>query len=335
MIHKAFTTTLALLSTLATHTDASPIDKRQTQTAVPVMGGQNFPDPGMIKTGDGWYAFSTNGGPGKSVHIQTAYSPDYKTWQFRGTRDAMPTLASWIDPGNPRVWAPDPNQLSDGSYIMYYTAALKSQPKLHCLGWAKSTSGNVEGPYVDNSAQPWICPTSIGGAIDPAGYVDPQYRRWVVYKVDGNAIGRGGECGNTVAPIVPTPIMLQQVGQDGHTLIGAPRQILTNGPADGPYIEAPSLTRLNGKYVLFFSSQCFVTPKYDVQYAVADTITGPYTRQGRLFATGSYGMKAPGGLDIAVNGNKVVWHADNGAGGRAMYTANVRLEGNKIIPTLS
>ncbi|KAI7522725.1 hypothetical protein KC316_g19151, partial [Hortaea werneckii] len=181
---------------------------------------------------------------------------------------------------------------------------------------------------------PWICPTNIGGAIDPSGYVDPQNRRWVVYKVDGNAIGHGGECGNTIPPIVPTPIMLQQVGQDGHTLIGSPQQLITNGALDGPYVEAPSLTKMGNKFVLFFSSQCFATPKYDVSYATADNIKGPYTRHGPLFVTGSYGMTAPGGLDIAVNGNRAVWHANYGSG-RAMYTGTLKLNGNQIVATLS
>ncbi|RMY09960.1 hypothetical protein D0866_14548 [Hortaea werneckii] len=302
-------------------------------TVAPVMGGQNFPDPSVIKVSDGWHAFSTNGGPGKSVHVQVAFTPDFKNWQFRGTKDAMPKLASWIDPKSPRVWAPDVNQLGDGSFIMYYTAALKSKTNLHCLGWAKSTGG-VEGPYVDNSNQPWICPTNIGGAIDPSGYVDPQNRRWVVYKVDGNAIGHGGECGNTIPPIVPTPIMLQQVGQDGHTLIGSPQQLITNGALDGPYVEAPSLTKMGDKFFLFFSSQCFATPKYDVSYAIADNIKGPYTRHGPLFVTGSYGMTAPGGLDIAVNGNRAVWHGNYGSG-RAMYTGTLKLNGNQIVATLS
>jgi hypothetical protein len=76
---------------------------------------------------------------------------------------------------------------------MYYTAALKSQPKLHCVSYA--TSKTVAGPYTDPSSQPWICPTAEGGAIDPAGYTNADGTRWVTYKIDGNAIGHGGECG--------------------------------------------------------------------------------------------------------------------------------------------
>lgn len=285
--------------------DANP---HKRATANPIMKGVNFPDPAIIKTPSGWHLFSTNAKvDGKMVHIQRAVTTDWKSFSFKKGVDALPNLPSWVDP-TPRVWAPDVIQLNDGSFMMYYTAAYRRMPHLHCLSYA--TARKITDPFVDTSKEPWICPTAKGGAIDIAGFADERNggKRWVVYKVDGNAIGHGGACGNTVKPIVPTPILLQQVAQDGHTLIGSPKQILTNIASDGPYVEAPVLTYMNGKYVLFFSSQCYQTNGYDVQYAIADKITGPYTRKGRLFGTGTMGMKAPGGLDIAINGNKAIWH---------------------------
>jgi beta-xylosidase len=191
---------------------------------------------------------------------------------------------------------------------MYYTAAYKKHPRLHCLSYA--TAKRITDAFVDRSQEPWICPIKQGGAIDIAAFTDERNggKRYVVYKIDGNAIGHGGSCGNTVAPIVPTPIMLQEVGADGHTLVGAPRQILTNTPADGPYVEAPALTYMNGKYVLFFSAHCYQTPAYDVQYAVADSIAGPYRRKGKLLKSEDMGLTAPGGFDVAINGDRAVYH---------------------------
>ncbi|KAF2723867.1 glycoside hydrolase family 43 protein [Polychaeton citri CBS 116435] len=273
------------------------------------MGGQNFPDPCVIRTQEGWTAFSTNSRvDNKLVHIQVAKTSDYNSWNFLRGFDALPNLPSWVDQSNPRVWAPDVVQVSDGSFVMYFAAATNQDTSKHCLGVA--TSSMVNGPYTPTSNTPWICPLSQGGAIDVSGYFDQQTsQRYVVYKIDGNAIGHGGECGNTVAPIAPTPIMIQRVGNNGRDLIGGPSQILTNIASDGPYVEAPVLNKMNGKYVLFFSANCFATPKYDVQFATADNILGPYTRRGQIFKTGSKGMTAPGGLDINTNGNKAVWHA--------------------------
>lgn len=275
----------------------------------PIMGGVNFPDPAIIRTGDGWHLFSTNAVvDGKWINVQKAFTHDWINFEFQKGVDALPVLPKWADPA-PRVWAPDVVRLDDGSFIMYYTVAYGARPNLHCSSFA--TAKNINDAFVDNSHKPWICPLQAGGAIDISGFTDEKngHKRWVVYKIDGNAIGHGGECGNTVAPIVPTPIMLQQVAQDGHTLIGKPTRILTNIASDGPYIEAPSLTFMNGKYVILFSSQCYMGSKYDVQYAVADTITGPYKRSGRLLGTGDMGLSGPGGLDVTINGDHAIFHA--------------------------
>ncbi len=118
-----------------------------------------------------------------------------------------------------------------------------------------------------------------------------------MYKVDGNAIGHGGSCGNTVEPIVPTPIMMQQVGLDGHTKIGSPFQILDRGQYDGPLIEAPNLIKApDGTFILFFSSNCYSTTLYDISYATSANLKGPYTKSSApLLVTGNYGLTAPGG----------------------------------------
>ncbi|CAD0013919.1 unnamed protein product [Aureobasidium pullulans] len=310
--------------------DNSTVEKRDV-TITPVMNGINFPDPSVIRIGNEWWAFATMGRVnGKRVHVQMAKSAynDFNTWTSYGERDALPNLPSWVHPDSPAVWAPDVVQLGPGRFIMYYTAALKSNSKLHCLGTASAST--VTGPYTPIGPDPWACPTGQGGAIDPAGYYDPKDNtRWVVYKIDANAIGHGGFCGNTVKPILSTPIMLQKVSVDnGFTKIGLPIPMIYNDPADGPYVEAPALTKMSdGTYVLFYSSNCFVTPLYDVSYATSKNIRGPYKKFGGLIKTGTYGLRAPGGLDMAINGDHAVFHAD-WKGGRAMFTALIRPRGN-------
>lgn len=194
---------------------------------------------------------------------------------------------------------------------MYYTDAVTWAPEHHCLGAA--TSQNITGPYIPSDS-PWACPDiwSQGGAIDPDGFQDPSTgQRYVTYKVDGNSIGHGGLCMNSVEPIVPTPIMLQEVDKDGVTMIGDPIQILDRDDSDGPLIEAPSLHLSDdGIYFLFFSSSCFTTPRYDTSYATATNIQGPYTKSGRpLLVTGDGpDLVGPGGLDIIHGGTMVVFH---------------------------
>jgi len=310
--------------------DNATIEKRGI-TLTPVMNGLNFPDPCVIRIGNEWWAFSTMSHVnGKRVHVPMAHTYDFGTWTSFGEKDALPNLPSWVYSDAPAVWAPDVVQLAPGRFIMYYTAALRSNPRFHCLGIASAST--VTGPYTPIGPDPWACPTAQGGAIDPAGYYDPKDNtRWVVYKIDGNAIGRGGSCGNTVKPIVSTPIMLQQVSVDnGFTKIGLPTPLIVNDPADGPYVEAPSLTKMpDGTYVLYYSSNCYVTPLYDVSYATSRNIKGPYKKFGGLIQTGTYGLTAPGGLDMAINGDHAVFHA-NWNGGRAMFTALIRGQGSNL-----
>jgi len=313
--------------------DVNTTVSKRGNSMTPVMGGMNFPDPAMIRIQNSWYAFATNAKVnGVYVHVQMASTNDFVHWTHAGTKDALPTLPAWVDAANPRVWAPDVVQLDNGRFVMYFTAATKQNTALHCLGVA--TSNNVLGPYVSSSSTPWACHLSVGGAIDPAGYTAKDGTRWVVYKIDGNSIGHGGNCNNGVAPIVSTPILIQQVAADGITKIGAPSApLITNGPHDGPVVEAPSVSQMpDGTFVLFFSSNCYATPLYDVSYATAKHITGPYTKYGPLLVTGMDGLAAPGGLDIAVNGNHAVFHADwtTSAGkGRAMFAGLISGKGNQ------
>jgi len=217
---------------------------------------------------------------------------------------------------------------------MYYADEIAGNPAHHCVGVA--TSENILGPYTPHDT-PLACPIDQGGAIDADGFQDADGKRYVVYKVDGNSIGHGGECVNSVAPIVPTPILLQAVAADGITPIDDPVEVLNRDAYDGPVIEAPSLYRTSeGIYFLFFSSNCFSGPLYGTSYATATSIYGPYTKSERpLFITGDGpDMCGPGGLDIVKDGSRVVLHGhlnDSmgyiGSRPRGMFTAQLTFSG--------
>lgn len=210
---------------------------------------------------------------------------------------------------------------------MYYTASLTNESAIHCT--AAATASSVEGPYKPMGEEPWECSLEMGGAIDPSGFRDTDGTRYVAYKIDGNSIGNGGSCNNGIAPVVPTPIMLQQVKSNGITKVGPAFTILTNQPSDGPLIEAPSLIRSpGGIYTLFFSSNCFTSTAYDVAYATSTDIRGPYDRQGSLFTSRS-GEVSPGSADIDADGTHMLFHA-NSQNGRALFTAVIDISGNKV-----
>ncbi|KAH7318585.1 glycosyl hydrolase [Stachybotrys elegans] len=266
------------------------INVGQNETVQPKLA-EDFPDPCVIQGDDGdWYAFATSGNGHK---VQMARASDILGDWERLDQEAVNNSA-WTTGRN--FWAPDVRRLEDGSYIMYFSGEVPDERK-HCVGVARSQ--NITGPYTLDE-DPWECPLEEGGAIDPSGFRDPATgRTYVVYKVDGNAAGSGGDCGAVMPDVGGTPLMLQEVSpEDGSLKIGDTVVILDRiGEEDGPLVEAPNLVRAaDGRYVLFYSAHCFTDPAYNVRYAWSDSVAGPYVRAPPLVQTPDFGFEGPGGM---------------------------------------
>lgn len=326
---------ILLLTLLFSQAWALPLTQ-QSQSG-PVIS-QNFPDPSSLKVGNIWVAYSgPNGNP--DINVITAVSSDFCTWTVNNI-EALPNPGIWAN-RTAHVWAPDVVQLPDKQFLMYYTAATAKDDKIHCIGYAKSY--NPVGPFVA-SEEPLFCDFKRGGSIDPDGFLDPVTgKRFIVYKMDGNAVGHGGLCGNTIEPIIDTPLILQEVDvKDGVTLIGEGKSIMNNLPEDGPTIEAPSLyfDPDSKTYILLFTSGCYSSLGYTIQLATATSVEGPYTRRGTWLATGGTSAKVsiPGSPDFEASSGRLIFHGDTDPGDfhdndgkrtRAMYAAtmNYRADG--------
>ena len=97
-------------------------------TGVPTAGAgefenpvlrNDFADPFVLKDGDTFYAYATNG---SGKNIQEATSTDLVHWTMLA--DAMPSLAKWAQLGGSYVWAPEVMKIGS-KYVMYYTARTK------------------------------------------------------------------------------------------------------------------------------------------------------------------------------------------------------------------
>lgn len=242
--------TLLLASAISTY--ASPLHARSDEQ--PVLE-KDFPDPALIQAGNGtWWSFATAGG-GYNIQMASAPLPS-GPWTYHEA-DALPQVGAWSTGSS--VWAPDVRKI-DSQYVMYYAAEQNGNGGSHCV--AVATALDISGPYTAE-AEPLSCNTSQGGSIDPSGFTDDDGSHWVTWKIDGNSIGNGGTCGNTVAPIVSTPIMLQRMSSSGITADGSEAiEILDRSQYDGPLIEAPVIIKVDGIYYLSFSSNCYSTPQY-------------------------------------------------------------------------
>lgn len=254
---------------------------------------QDFPDPAVLQFHGEYYAYSTNAG-GLNVPVATT-SRLYGKWSVSGG-DALPAVGSWANPG--LTWAPDVSRLADGRFLMYYTAQDRASGR-QCVGAA--TAARPVGPFTPVGDAPLICPADIGGAIDPAAFVDSGGRRYVVYKNDGNAIG------------LPTYLYVQRVARDGVTLRGKPTATIRNGPAEGNLIEAPFLVRRGHTYYMFYSYGAWNNDTYTEGYATAHSLAGPWTKSSvPLLSTMLFGgsVVGPGGMSVlrGSRDSRIVFH---------------------------
>ncbi|NKQ55714.1 family 43 glycosylhydrolase [Amycolatopsis sp. K13G38] len=282
-------TTLALavasltgLGTVAAHADEQP------KLAI----NHDFADPGILDTGFGYRAYSTNSDAGR---IPTATAPKADgPWTIRG--DALPTAPSWTAP-DAGFWAPDVTQRSDGKYLMYFAANNAAGGDM-CVGAA--TSSQPGGPFAPTGT-PAVC--DRGGDIDPQGFTDRGHR-YLLYK--SNA--------------APTTIWLQEVGSDGLTPRGPRTPLLhADRPEENGNVEAPALVKSGSRYRLYYSAADFASPDYHTSYADSPSITGPYAKNDAPVLSTGGPLRSPGGADVA--GGHLFFHSWLGDGhqARGMY----------------
>jgi len=254
---------------------------------------QDFADPGVIVEGDTAYAFATNTA---GFTIRAATSSDMTTWTV-SDKDALTSLPAWASPG--KTWAPEVAKVENG-FVMYLTAKDASSA-YQCIGTA--TSSTAAGPYVGVGTQPLVCPQDAGGAIDASTFRDDDGKLYLVWKTDGNCCG------------LDTWIELAPLSADGLSLTGPPVKLLKQDKAwEGDLIEAPTLVKRDGRYVLFFSANDYSTDRYAIGTATASVISGPYTASDEPFlsSASSHGRYiGPGGQSVVTFKGKdwLVFHS--------------------------
>lgn len=281
----------------------------EATTPPALLINEDFPDPDVSVFDGTYYAYSTNNGYG-NVPVASAPVPA-GPWQRRG--DALPRLGAWADGGF--TWAPDVSRRADGRYLLYYTARSIATGR-QCIGAALADAPT--GPFQPVGSEPLICDPGEGGDIDASSFVDDDGTRYVLYKNDGNAIGR------------PTRIWLQRTAADGVTFQGPRVELLRNSSADEQgIIEAPVLVKVGGRYVLFYSAGAYAGDGYFTGYATSTALTGPYAKAYRPLmttATLDGAVRGPGGADIvrAPGGDHIFFHGwINGHTARALYGAAI------------
>jgi beta-xylosidase len=211
----------------------------------------DFPDPFVLRVGDTYHAYGTNGG-GKEV--QTLTSSDLVHW--RSGPDALPDVGTWAYPG--LTWAPEVLSRGDGSYVLYYTASGGGQ----CVG--RAVADDPAGPFVDGWQTPLVCQRDEGGSIDPSPFRDDDGSLYLYWKSDGNAIGHA------------TYLYGARLSAEGTELVGEPVRLARNDAGwEGGVVEAPTMWLEDGRHYLFYSGEAYDGDLYAVGYATCAGPLGP------------------------------------------------------------
>jgi beta-xylosidase len=251
---------------------------------------RDFPDPFVLRVDEDYYAYATNVG---NVNVPTLHSTDLVNWRLVG--NALPILARWAASEQQLTWAPGVLQRED-SFILYYTARFIKGGR-QCISLA--VSDRPEGPYKDDSTEPFICQLDLGGSIDPHPFVDDDGRVYLYWKNDGNCCGK------------PVGLWVQELSDDGLTLVGEPVELIRRDQLwEHPLIENPAMWKEDGQYYLLYSGNWWASHEYAVGYALCETVTGPCEKPLRkpIFAYTKTVM-GPGGQMVFSDTSGNLWMA--------------------------
>lgn len=260
---------LRSVSTLCARADAALTPGEDGGAAFPY----DFADPFVLATSSGFYGYSTNGGGG---HVQLIRSTDLRSWEWLG--EAMPALPPWADRN--RTWAP--SVLARGSSFVLYYAARHRASGHQCISTA--TASRPEGPFVDDSAGPFLCQHEQGGSIDPSPFVDANGQAHLLWKSEGETVGRQAELWS--APL----------RGDGRALAGVSSALVTTDQRwEGRTVEGPSMTLIGGTYHLFYSANSWDSGAYGVGHATCSSPAGPCRKTSDRPALSSIGRASGAG----------------------------------------
>lgn len=252
---------------------ATPAAERAAASFVNPVFAANFPDPGILRVGATYYAYSTNS---TAANVPVMTSPDLVTWTPRG--DAMPVMdAAWTTKDD--TWAPEVIRIGR-RFVLFYTAP-DVATGTQCIGRAESTS--PLGPFVDVHREALVCQNEKGGSIDPSPFQDTDGQLYLLWKNDGNC------CGYDV------DLWSQPLSADGLSLVGAPTIVLAKTRSwQGKLIEGPELVVHGGRYWLFYAASDYASSHYAEGVAGCRGPTGPCQDSAEPILTSTSRAIGPG-----------------------------------------
>jgi arabinan endo-1,5-alpha-L-arabinosidase len=250
------------------------------------------PDPGVlvVDSRDLPFVMVCTGG-----RMPVRRSKDLVTWETSLGAVLPDGKAPWASNGF-RNWAPEIHKVGE-KYIAYFTSV--NGADVLSIGAASADFPN--GPYT-HQAGPLV--EHPDGVIDASYFEGDDGRRYLLYKIDGNAHKRA------------TPIFARELAPDGLSFAAgsAPVQLLTNDSStwEGGVVEAPWVVKRGAYYFLFYSGNVY-DHRYRTGVARSLSALGPYEKHGAPILANNDRWVGPGHGSIVTAGGEdfFVYHAWN------------------------
>jgi hypothetical protein len=177
-------------------------------------------------------------------------------------------------------WAPE--LVRRGALTFAYYAA-EARDGRRCL--AVASAPRLLGPYSDHG--PLLC-TRVG-EIDPLPVRDEEGLPWLVWKQDGNSLGRA------------TPILAAPLTPGGMSLASPPHELFrADAPWEHGLVEAPALLRHDGMFYMLYSAGfcCGRHCSYATGVARSPTLLGPWEKRRKPILTSGASFRCPGHVSV-------------------------------------
>jgi GH43 family beta-xylosidase len=235
-------------------------------------------DPGVVRDGSRYVLACTSGNAHDAFPLFV--SSDLVSWSSAGAIFPSTAKPSWATSD---FWAPEIHRVG-AQWVAYFTARASDGQ----LSIGAATAASATGPFHDSGA-PLVHDAAMG-LIDATEFEDAGGTRYLVWKEDGNAVGK------------PTPIRGQTLASDGLSLTGSATTLITNDQTwEGAVTEGPWLIAQDGYYYLFYSGNSYANASYAVGVARASAPLGPYSKASGPIVTSSSVWIGPGHCSV-VNG---------------------------------
>jgi GH43 family beta-xylosidase len=232
-------------------------------------------DPGVVRDGDHYVMVCTSGSASSAFNMFV--SNDLVNWTDMGRMLPSGSVPAWATND---FWAPEIHHVGSG-WVAYFSA--KNTDGKLSIGAASAPTS--EGPFTA-LPQPLVHDPNMG-LIDASEYTAPDGTPYLLWKEDGNAVGKH------------TPIHAQQLAPDGLSLVGSRSTLITNDQAwEGAVTEGPFMVDHGGSYYLFYSGNSYATGRYAIGVARASSPTGPFSKLSGPIVVSGGAWSGPGHCSV-------------------------------------